>query len=188
MGVVRETSNNNIHGYGDVISAMGLSSGYFYLAGWHNVGGDTDHPQWRIEKRDAWSGNLVAAFGSGGVIQFDRSPYEDRAMSIAVSSAVFYVGGFGRIQGASNARWRIENRDTTTGALIASFGGGGVKTNDFSTGDDYVNALAMDATGLYVGGNDHAPRSDQWRVERLGSPVVQTLPATLVATTNLIRA
>src|SRR5205814_367503 len=42
----------------------------------------------------------------------------------------------------------------TPGNLISSFGTGGVKVENSSTEDDLINAIALDATGVYVAGTD----------------------------------
>lgn len=128
----------------------------FYL-----VGSDEQNPgdpQWRVEKRSKANGSLIAGFGTGGVLQRNPSAGNDTAYAaILDSSGLFVVGG----NSAPGFFGQILKCDITTGAPIAGFGTSGVIT--MATGTD-AHSIALDATGIYVGGNDvsaGAPRVEK---------------------------
>ena len=60
----------------------------------------------------------------------------------------------------------MEKRDLTTGALIPAFGAGGVVTSNPSGSFDGPYDIAVDATGIYVVGDDQIPGNSQWRIEK----------------------
>ena len=99
---------------------------------------------------------------SGGwIVQNNPSDLGDHIKSIVVGSSYIYAGGYDHALG--NEQWRIEKRDTNTGALVASFGSGGVVQNNPSGGGDYVNSIAVDSNYIYAGGdNAHG----LWRIEK----------------------
>ena len=122
--------------------------------------------QWRIEKRNLSDGALVVGFGTGGVVTNNPSGGRDRAGDIAIDSTYMYVAGTDQSPG--NNQWRIEKRLLSTGALDASFGTGGVVTNNPSGGDDWTYFIAIDSTYMYVAGTDESPGAgnEQWRIEK----------------------
>ena len=122
--------------------------------------------QWRIERRSGTTGALVAGFGSGGVVTTNPSTALDGAWGVLVDAGRLYVVGEDRSPGATDAQWRLERRSLTTGALDTAFGTGGVVTVNPSAGNDVANALLADATAIYVVGDDTAPGSPRFRIEK----------------------
>ncbi|MBI4711963.1 MAG: hypothetical protein HY762_01450 [Planctomycetes bacterium] len=123
--------------------------------------------QWRIEKRNLTDGSLVAGFGTAGVVKVNPTDLPNYATNIAIDATYMYVVGLD-YQGLGNAQWRIEKRNLSDGALVTSFGTGGVVTSDPGPYVDAANALAIGATSLYVVGYDTATGTQQWRIEKIG--------------------
>lgn len=144
----------------DEIWALALDETAVYAAGYDSSPGNQ---QWRIEKRNLSTGALVAAFGSSGVVTTNPSSGHDQIRTIAIDETGIYVGGYDLSPG--NAQWRIEKRDLTTGALISTFGTGGVITLNPGSGSDGVSKLVVDEDGLYVSGYETTPGNMQWRLE-----------------------
>ena len=140
--------------------------------------------EWRIEKRDRTNGDLVTFFGNGGVITSNLSNSFDQATDIAIDSSGIFIVGYDTAPSApllgntippidqANSQWRIEKRDSTSGSLITSFNPTGntkgVVTNNPGIGLDDINSIDLDASGIYVAGNDSSSgRFDlQWRIEK----------------------
>jgi hypothetical protein len=53
-----------------------------------------------------------------------------------------------------------------SGDLVPDFGVAGVVISNFGPTTGFANALAVDATWMYVGGQDNAPGLAQWRIEK----------------------
>ncbi|MBK5286317.1 MAG: T9SS type A sorting domain-containing protein [Bacteroidia bacterium] len=85
----------------------------------------------------------------------------DDPTSIISDATGVYVGGYD----ASNCEWRVEKRNLTSGALISTFGTGGLITSNPSTGCDYISAMAVDANYLYLTGV-WANVSQYFRIEK----------------------
>ena len=109
-----ETTSFGIGGYVNsitttsaVANAIAIDSNYMYIAGYDNT--LSGFLEWRIEKRDLITGDLVSIFGSGGVVVNDfGSPALDHDIwTIAVDASYVYVAGYESVD-ASNSRWRIE--------------------------------------------------------------------------------
>ncbi len=146
---------------GDGALAMAIDLSYMYVAGVDSVLGNR---RWRIEKRNLSDGTLVSGFGTGGVVTSNPSVGDDYIYAIALDSSCLYA--VGSDYGPGNWQWRIEKRNLSDGALVASFGTGGVVTVNPSTWSDSVRAVALDATHLYLAGYDYAPGNYQWRIEK----------------------
>lgn len=165
----------------DQITAMVIdaTNGYLYAGGYTSVA--SGDPQWRIEKRSLTNGNLCTAaecgtqFGTAGVQSFTNfgASKDDRitAMGLDVASGALYaVGNDGSVTGgATRFQWRVEKRQTDTGALVAGFGTGGVYTSNPATGDNRTLAADYDVSGgaLYVGGYDAGGTGKRWRTIKL---------------------
>ncbi|MEQ9364378.1 MAG: hypothetical protein RIF32_09055 [Leptospirales bacterium] len=122
---------------------------------------------WRIEKRSRITGLLDTAFGTGGAILSNPGAQFDLINKMAIDATGLYVVGQDRSPGATNAQWRIEKRDRTTGALIPAFGVGGIVTEDISVRDDVPNGVAVDDSGLYiVGSRSVGVGNSEWRLEK----------------------
>ena len=112
------------------------------------------------------SGSLVAAFGTDGIVAGNPSSSWDQPTGVALDATHMYVVGFDATLGSSDDQWRIEKRSLDDGALDPSFGTAGVIQTNPGTGTDWIWAIALDATSLYVGGWDKSPGDLQWRVEK----------------------
>ena len=123
--------------------------------------------EWRLEKRSLTTGALITTFGIGGIIRENPSTSFDYAVGVAVDGTGVYVVGydFNGIGGVSDNEWRLEKRSLTTGALITTFGIGGILKENPTTGDDEAYGVAVDATGVYVVGYDSSG-TGEWRVEK----------------------
>ncbi|MBI3096622.1 MAG: hypothetical protein HYY93_00010 [Planctomycetes bacterium] len=145
----------------EAVIGMALDSTSLYIAALDAVPGAGDQ-QWRIEKRERGSGNLVASFGTGGVVQENPSAGYDNAQAIAVDSTHIYVAGYDQ---SGTTRWRIERREKFTGALDAGFGAAGVVIMTAGTQDN-VTSIAQDSSYIYVAGVDNAPGDAELRIEK----------------------
>jgi len=154
------TANYSVNDQGYDVAVDGTD---MYLVGVDSVSGNL---QWRIEKRDATTGALNLTFGSGtGAVLSNPSGGADIARVVVVDGTDLYVAGIDFTPG--NDQWRIEKRDTTTGALDSTFGSGtGIVTINPSAGSDVIRAIILDSTGLYVVGYDDNSGDVQWRIEK----------------------
>jgi hypothetical protein len=126
------------------------------------LGGDdysTGNNQWRIEKRNLTTGALVTSFGTNGVITENPSSGHDYIEALTVNETGLFVTGEEYSLGASNDQWRLEKRDLTTGALDNSFATQGVLSVNLTNEYDELYALAIDETGIYLGGTSF---DDDW--------------------------
>ena len=91
----------------------------------------------------------------------------DGAVALVADYDALYVGGFTTVTPGDTA-WRIEKRDRVTGALVAAFGTGGAITSNPGGNGDSINAMAIDASGIYAAGLDRTlgAANGQWRVEK----------------------
>ncbi|TAL61545.1 MAG: hypothetical protein EPN85_04555, partial [Bacteroidetes bacterium] len=145
----------------DYAYAITADASGIYTAGYGNSSGNYE---WRIEKRDLATGALIPGFGTGGVVTSNPSPGSDDVNAIIADASGIYVAGTEAVNGG---QWRIEKRDLATGALIAGFGTGGVATSNPSPGGDGLNAIAADASGIYVAGvSSITIFNSQWHIEK----------------------
>lgn len=121
----------------------------------------------RIEKRSPTTGAFVTAFGIGGVVTENLSSGDDGASAVAVDGTGVYVVGFDQFPGPNDYEWFIEKHNLSDGSLISSFGSSGVVQENLSSGDDEALSVAVDGTGIYVGGYQTlVAGDDEWRVEK----------------------
>ncbi len=105
----------------------------------------------------------------------DPSAADDDVQGLALDPGGVYAAGFDRTPG--NQQLRIEKRSPATGALLPSFGQGGVLTIDPTPSDDVANGIAVDATGIYVTGSELICLGcdAKWHIEKrdaaTGSPI-----------------
>ena len=139
-------------------------STYVYSSGRASPQAGGFDPLWRIEKRAKNSGDLVAAFGTNGVVESQASTKADYAVVVeSDDNNYLYIVGIEGYSGAN--KWRIEKRNINNGSLVNDFGTNGVVVVDFPTinewlvdafiADDYIYLLGADFTSPYY-----------WRVEK----------------------
>jgi hypothetical protein len=151
--------------YTDEAIAVASYSSAIYVAGFQGV--DSTHTQWRIEKRDSITGNLITSFGTNGVVTSSSGTgNQNYAYGIAADSSGIYVVGANDSPG--NTQWRIEKRDLTSGALITSFGTSGVVSVNPSGNSESATGIKIDSSGIYVVGNDFSSGGVdiKWRIEK----------------------
>ena len=68
-----------------------MDSNYIYVAGSDKVLGDY---QWRIEKRDKTTGQLITSFDGDGIITTNPSNRVDIPQSIVVDTNNIYIAGY----------------------------------------------------------------------------------------------
>ncbi|RJQ31726.1 MAG: hypothetical protein C4562_04575 [Actinobacteria bacterium] len=156
---------NNISSTNDRIQKVIKNNGFIYIAGYVNNNYPTQSDEyWRVEKRNASSGNLVSSFGTAGILTVNPSSTEDELINIAIGNNYLYLVGFDNTLG--NQQWRIEKRSLTDGSLINSFGTGGVVTSNPSSSEDQAYSIALDGSAIYVLGLDYNNSDFQWRLEK----------------------
>ncbi|HEX9759204.1 MAG TPA: hypothetical protein VGB26_15625 [Nitrospiria bacterium] len=139
---------------------IAVDSTSIYVVGYDIFPGDR---QWRIEKRDISSGDLVLGFGINGVVTNNFSQGDDVAFAVAVDGTGVYIVGFDLLPG--DKEWRLEKRNPTDGSLIWT------KVGDQSSGNgtsDLAQSIVLDTTGAYIVGHDSSsgPSNQQWRIEK----------------------
>lgn len=158
-GVV--TSNPSVSS--DLAYAIAIDSTYMYVVGFDAGPG---FYQWHIEKRRLDTGALDAAFDGDGIVTSSLCAANAVANSVAIDSTAIYVAGYDSC--GSSSRWRVEKRNINTGALVGSFGAGGVALSDPTPSSDIPRSIAMDANAIYVAGED-GNGGLQWRIEKRDS-------------------
>lgn len=114
--------------------------------------GVSAYNDWLIQKRNLTDGALIWSQTTSS------GPANDFAYGVAVDGSGVYVVGYYNILGFS--MWRIEKRRLADGTLIWSQTSVGV--TDYNEARD----IAVDASGIYVVGWDHAPGNFEWRIEK----------------------
>ena len=89
---------------------------------------------------------------------------DDKVKAITADASGIYITGWDVSTGAN--QWRIEKRNLTTGTLDVAFGTGGAITSNPGGGTEYAEAIAVDATGIYVAGYDNVTVNPRWRIEK----------------------
>lgn len=168
------TYNSNPSSRRDSINSLQVddAAGAIYMAGYDGVIGNGNQ-QWRIEKIDLNTGLIATSFGTSGVVNSNPSTNDDQIVDMSLDGA----GGFIFITGYDNTsndtRWRVEKRQRTSGALVTTFGTGGVVTSNPSTNADTPVAVLIDTekTLAYAVGMDRVlgTTNQQWRIEQYQS-------------------
>ena len=148
-GVVTTSSPANFDGI-PLPWTMAVDGSFVYIAGPEEVS-STDS-QWRIEKRDRTTGQLIPTFGLAGRVDENPSGSADGCFSIVLGATSMWLVGAEEVHGtaASNGRIRIEKRKLLDGSLEAGFGAGGILTVDPGPGDDIGEDALTDGTSLFV--------------------------------------
>ncbi len=144
----------------DRIETMKVTGSYIYAAGFDSSGIDN---QWRIEKRNTSDGDLVSAFGTGGVVTNDPSTGADQILAIASSSDAIFLGGYDTGTGAG--QWRIEKRDATDGSLVTTFDTDGIIQFNPAADMDQITSMTADDSYLYVAGFEDDD-TGVWRIHK----------------------
>lgn len=136
-----------INGFDNDVYSIATSGTSLYVGGTFNGYRGVANSANRIAKLDLTSGALDGTF-SPATNGFD----DDVWVLTATSNAVFAGGGFGSYRGVAGSANHIAKLDAASGALDTTFS---PATNGF---DDWVYALAVSGTSLYVGGEFSAYR------------------------------
>jgi hypothetical protein len=139
----------------DQIRSMALDESGVYVAGYDASAGND---QWRVEKRDLNTGNLISSFGTGGVITVNPSSGAEGAFTVWVDSDGLYIAGSDLSPG--DAQWRMEKRNPTTGALEW------MQTTNPSPLSELPMGIVSETGQVYFSGRDQIPGNNQWRIEK----------------------
>ena len=133
--------------------ALDTASDTIYIAGTDSIPGNLE---WRIESRDLKDGSLIWATTTNPSSGLDQT----NGIAIDRAGGVMYVAGHDSI--TVDREWRAEKRNLADGSLVYAV------TNNPSSGDDTVEAFAVDTAGgaMYVVGRDATPVDDEWRIEK----------------------
>ncbi len=143
---------NDVSDDSDYLKAVAAEGPYVYLAG-SELGGSVQN--WRIEKRRLDTGELVADFGTDGVIE-DGLAGNDEPVSMLIIGDYLFVSGYDSSE--SNQQWRTQVYNKTTGASYMG------KKNNPSGLSDRIMDIAADEDYLYLAGS--VSSSDQIRIEK----------------------
>ncbi len=143
----------------DVPLAINLDASGIFICGYYIAHPCCFTTGWRIEKRNATTGALMTAFNGSGAITYNIGDQysNETAYDLVSDGTRLYV--VGQEPGNGN-RWRMICYNATTGAQVWS------QLSDPSSGSDIARAVAVDASGVYIGGSDNTPGNEQWRIEK----------------------
>ncbi len=96
------------------------------------------------------NGSLDTTFGTGGKVITDIHPVTDEAHAVVIQSDGKIIAG-GIAGPGGNLDFALARYDSS-GALDPTFGGDGTVTTVFSSSDDVINAMALQADGKLVAG------------------------------------
>ncbi len=134
------------NGFNDAVGALVVSATDVYVGGAFTTYRGVANSASRIAKLSIATGTLDTAFSPAGA---NANGFNDAVNALATNGTDLYVGGAFityRGPGAGSAQ-RIAKLNPTTGALDTTFSP--AASNGFNND---VNALALDATHVYVGG------------------------------------
>jgi hypothetical protein len=120
---------------------------------------------WTVAKLDLASGDPVTSFGTGGEVASDGADGGNPSgvPVIALDAGGLYLAG--KDAAIVGGGWRVEKRSPASGALVASFGTGGVaETSNLDQGA--VVASTVDATHLYLLTRDRSPGTYRYGIEK----------------------
>jgi hypothetical protein len=134
-------------------NSIAIDKNYLYVVGVDNLT-DFKNWHWRMEKRRLTDGALVSEFGNNGVVTAASGEHFFAPIGVAIQSEYLYLIGYESIYQMIDARWRIEKRRASDGALVTDFGDGGVVVSEQPRGFKRPQTIALDADYMYVGGNE----------------------------------
>ena len=143
----------------NVANAVAADGTSLYVVGFetHPYGtpGELNARQWRVEKRSIIDGALVWASAPP-----DVNTLPSLASGVAVDGSGVYVVGSDGSHGPVDFEWRIEKRSLLDGSPLWTV------TSNPSSNIDEAYGVAIDASALYVVGEDFALGSFSWRIEK----------------------
>jgi len=142
------TQSTNPSNNDDEARAIAVDESGVYIAGYDQAPGNY---QWRMEKRDLATGNLIWSISN------NPTSGVDIAFAIAINETALYIGGY---DGTSGRQWRMEKRELSNGNLISQ------QTSNPSGGADEVYGMTMHTSGVFLGGYDSAQSNARWRIEK----------------------
>lgn len=149
----------NISGSEDDVNGIAIDGTGIYVVGIDGL--PSAGHQWRMQKRNFTTGVSIWNVASDPVNIFSN---DDVANAVAVDPSGVYVVGWDNMLSGSGrgSEWRIEKRTLAGGATIGAFGTSGVIRSDPTANEDAAQAIAVDATSIYVGGHEN----NVWRIEK----------------------
>lgn len=103
-------------GLGASVTAIVMEGAAFYAIGYEDlVPASLVESEWRIEKRSAADGSIVAAFGTAGVITRNRTGEGDQPLDAAAGPSGLIVGG---VSNPGGYPWQFELFASATGASV----------------------------------------------------------------------
>ncbi len=157
---VNGVTTDSFGGGASALSAF-YEAGGLYVAGLNDLGGPVE---WVVERRDAGSGDVDTAFGTGGTVRSGPAFLPSRPYQMAaIGNALFVTGGF---RASTDTGWRTEKLSLASGAPEGSFSNAGVLTYDLPMTAEESHFVATDDNSLYLVGSDTVGPSLQWRIEK----------------------
>jgi uncharacterized delta-60 repeat protein len=134
------------------------ADGKIVAAGESGVGGPNSK---FVVTRSNADGSPDTTFGVDGTLTTDFTSGEDVAYAVA-------IGPDGKIVAAGTAGFETfaVARYNTDGSLDTTFGGTGKVTTDFTSGEDFAFAVAVQADGKIVAGGDSGSRNPKFALTR----------------------
>jgi hypothetical protein len=126
------------------------------------VGGE----QSRFEKVDAITGALDPAFGAGGGVTIDTSPYLSSVMSIGLDATHAYV-----LSQVTAGWWRVDKLALADAAPDPAFGGGtGTIDTQFAGSSEQGSAVAVSGGAIFLAERDGAFASNpRWIIKKFAA-------------------
>ncbi len=143
----------------DRVKYLAVHSDSLYAFGEVPKNASTSATRWHLQKH--LRSSLAVTWSVAGPSE-NSSTLDDLAGGLAVDDTGVYIAGTPEnVFAADRAAWQIEKRSLVDGSVIWS------QASNPSPLADYVRAVAVDATGVYVGGNDYdSTGSSRWRIEK----------------------
>jgi hypothetical protein len=164
LGVIVEDINGNP----DAPAAIVTDGTYMWLGGVYDASAGGSPPPYskaRFEKRRLDNGNLVAAFGTGGVITEVLNATDELEVKDIVRDGTSLYALIEVKPAVGNSLWRLEKRNLSDGALTVTVADSGASSQGSPGNGNPGNGLFIDGLNLYVGGTDSAG-GGTWRLEK----------------------
>ncbi len=174
--VVRTFAKNNMANISDYISGGEVRIRvYGSINSTTNIQLDTMYVI--LGTTNSGANDFEVSFGTttAGRLHIDPSTGSDQINAMASDGTYMYLAGLDSF-GIDN-RWRLEKRNLSDGALVSTFGTGGVVVSDPSINSDQILAIATTSDAVFIAGFDSivSTTDSAWRVEKYdittGAPV-----------------